>query len=423
MNINDIVTSLRGCSCGREHRTDIRAVEIHSGITASAGELLGKHGFPKKILFVADRNTIKASAGITESLLTAGFALKEHLYGDLRVADMEQVEELEGLCADIEGILSVGTGSLNDICRLAAFRQNKEFAIFATAPSMDGFASNSSPITKNNFKVSYPARQPSVILADTKILADSPAELKSAGFGDMIGKYTALADWRISHLLTGEHYCEAIAALSEKAVNNIASMAERITARDEEAAAAVMESLVLSGLCMGLENSVRPASGAEHVLSHFWEVKKLQEGRISDFHGKKVGVATVLINKIYREMTLLPAVEPARENLDWNEITDAYGEGLADEMLKANRPSVTDGVTPAALQAAWGDIRQIVDDTLPADAELLRLMAAAGAPVTPEEIGVSASLCAAGLKYSAFMRHRLTLMRLKPMLRINECNS
>jgi glycerol-1-phosphate dehydrogenase [NAD(P)+] len=83
---------------------------------------------------------------------------------------------------------------------------------------MDGFASNSAPITKNNFKVSYPAVQPQVIIADTAVLAAAPAVLKSAGFGDMVAKYIALADWRIAALTVGEYYCDRIAAVSAIAV-------------------------------------------------------------------------------------------------------------------------------------------------------------------------------------------------------------
>jgi len=416
LDIKAIEAALRGCSCGRAHHTNIRAVEIGSGITAKTGEILLQNGFPKNILLVADENTLRAGSGVIKSLLKSGFIIKRKIYEDLRVADMEQVEEIETLCEGTDGIFSVGTGSLNDICRLAAFRQNKAFAIYATAPSMDGFASNSAPITKNNFKITYPAVQPSVIIADTKVLAASPAELKSAGFGDMIAKYIALCDWKITKLLLNEYYCERIAALSEQAVKKIASLAEKVTQNNEETAAAIMESLVLTGLCMGFADSVRPASGAEHVLSHFWEIKKLQQGILSDFHGKKVGVATVLINRIYRDLAKIEQIEPAAEEPDWEEIMRAYGEGLAEDMMKANRPSVTENITPAQLKAGWSEIRQIVKTTLPQNDELLRLMKAAGAPVTPAEIGVSEALCDLGLKYSAYLRYRLTLMRLLPML-------
>lgn len=418
MNIKSIEADLQGCTCGRAHHTNIRAVEIGSGITANAGEILLKNGFPKNILLVADKNTLHAGAGVIESLVGKGFTIKQHIYNNLRTADMEQVELLEKLSAGIDGIFSVGSGSLNDICRLAAYRQHKAFAIYATAPSMDGFASNSAPITKNNFKYSYPAAQPSVIIADTKVLAAAPAELKSAGFGDMVGKYIGLADWRISHLLSDEYYCPKIAALAEQAVEKIAALADKVTENDEESAAAIMESLVLTGLCMGFADSVRPASGAEHVVSHFWEIKKLQEGLMSDYHGKKVGVATVLINKIYRDMVKVDNIDPAYENIDWETVKRIYGEGLVEDMIKANSPTVTQGITPGQLKANWSEIRRIVKDTLPENEELLRLMKAAGAPVTAAEIDVTDELCALGLEYSAFMRYRLTFLRLRPMLRI-----
>ena len=418
LDIKAIEAALQGCPCGRAHHTAIRAVEIGSGITADTGEILVKYGFPKSILLVADQNTLRAGEGVIESLLNRDFTIKQHIYENLRTADMEQVEVIETLCADTDGILSVGSGSLNDICRLAAFRQNKAFAIYATAPSMDGFASNSAPITKNNFKYSYPAVQPSVIIADTKVLAAAPAELKSAGFGDMIGKYIGIADWRIAHLINGEYYCEKIAALSEQAVRKIAALADKVTQDNEESAAAIMESLVLTGLCMGFADSVRPASGAEHVLSHFWEIKNLQQGLLSDYHGKKVGVATVLINKIYRDMIQAEEINPVYEDIDWEELKQVYGEGLTDDMIKANNPTITQGITPEHLKACWGDIRRIVDETLPENDELLRLMKAAGAPVTAAEIDVKDDLCALGLKYSAFMRYRLTLLRLRPMLGI-----
>ena len=126
MNIKSIEADLQGCACGRPHHTNIRAVEIGSGITQKTGEILTENGFPKNILLVADENTLHAGDGVLESLLKSGFTITQHIYNNLRTAEMEQVEALEKLCADTDGILSVGSGSLNDICRLAAFRQNKE---------------------------------------------------------------------------------------------------------------------------------------------------------------------------------------------------------------------------------------------------------------------------------------------------------
>ena len=200
--IKDFAT---GCPCGKEHTTTVRDVVIESGAVNRVGEILKRNGFAGKLLLVADKNTLKASEGIIESL--DGFDIEYKIYDEIRVAEMKHVEELEELISGREiSVLSVGTGSVNDPCRLACARQNKLLCIFGTAPSMDGFASYSSPIVANGFKASYDAKSPEVIIADTKILAKAPAYLKSAGFGDMIAKFIGICDWEIANTLIGTEY-------------------------------------------------------------------------------------------------------------------------------------------------------------------------------------------------------------------------
>ena len=169
-----------------------------------AGKILRDNGFEDTLLLVADENTIAAASGVRESLIEAGFILKEKIYENMMYARAEQVEELISLSDDVAGIISVGTGSLNDICRVTAYKTGKKFCIFATAPSMDGFASDTAPIIKNNFKESWQAEQPLVIIGDTKVLAAAPTELKASGFGDMVAKYIGLAEWKIANLLIGD---------------------------------------------------------------------------------------------------------------------------------------------------------------------------------------------------------------------------
>ena len=417
MDLNKLLSELSDCSCGRKHDFDVKLVEIGSGILGKTGELLKSVSFPKRVLVVADRNTLKASEGLLENLESAGFNIKLKLYDNLTLAEMREVEEIQRQSADVDGILSVGSGSLNDICRLAAYRENKEFAIFATAPSMDGFASDNAPIIENGFKLTWQAKQPVAIIGDTKILAAAPAELKAAGFGDMMGKFTALAEWKISKLLTGEYYCDKIAGLTQEGLKKVAEQADRMAANDEEAAARVMEGLVLSGLAMKLAGSSRPASGAEHVLSHFWECKKLEAGLWPEFHGKKVGVASVIIIKLYRKLAAeIETVEPTRDKTDWDAVKKAYGPRLEDEMMKLNSPTITDEIEPEAIKRSWSEIRRIILDTLPTDEEMLSMMTKAGAAVTPAEVNVTPALLEQGLKYHSYMRHRVLLTRLIPML-------
>ena len=415
MDIRSIVESLQGCPCGRTHTVEIRAVEIGHGILRQTAELLRRNGFPEKILVVADENTLAASEGILENLKNGGFVVKTQIYPDLRVADMRDVKTVQELSRDVDGILSVGSGSLNDICRYAARLEDKEFAIFATAPSMDGFASGTSPITENNFKTTRQARQPSIILADTGILARAPAILKGSGFGDVIAKYVAIVDWKVSHLTTGEYYCQAIADLTLGAVERMVALADKVTLEDEETAGAIMEALVLTGLAMRLADCVRPASGTEHIISHFWEIKKLEKGLISDFHGRKVGVATLFTSRIYHWLAEQD-VHFVPEKPDWARIYEAYGPNFTPDVKKLNDPTVTEETTAETCNAVWPEIRRIVREELPTYETLFDVMKRAGCALTLEDIAVDPELGAKGLEFHPYMRHRMTLMRLIPMM-------
>ena len=419
MNLEKILSDLKNCPCGREHTFDLKVCEIGHGVLARTAEILTGAGFPKRVLLVADENTIAAADGILDVLAEGGFDVKTRIYENMTHARAEEVAELMGLAADCDGVISVGSGSLNDICRVAAYKTDKPLCIFGTAPSMDGFASDTAPILENNFKSSWQARQPMVILGDTTVLAAAPAELKAAGFGDMVGKYIGLVDWRISKLLIDEYYCEKIAALTEEAVRRIMSYADDVQSGGEEAAGAIMEALVLTGLAMKLAASSRPASGAEHVISHYWECYKIVRGMWPEYHGKKVGVATVVCNRLYRKLAEIEAVDPIADPTDWDEVYTKYDPQLHADVKKLNNPTITDKVDPALLREKWSEIREIIKTTLPETEVLIEAMKRAGAAITPEEVNVNPQLYADGLRFHGYMRYRLLLTRLLPMLKID----
>ncbi len=418
MDISAILKDLKHCPCGRVHTVNIKAVEIGSGMLARTAEILRDAAFPRRILAVADRNTLAASGNIIEILENGGFSVKLKLYDDLRDPTVERVDEIRNLCTDVEGILSIGTGTLNDICRRAALLCDREFAIFATAPSMDGFASGTAPIIDNGFKYTMPARQPSVIIADTAILAAAPAHLKAAGFGDIIGKFTALVDWRVANLTVGEYYCENIANLVREALRRICSMAHRVSAEDAETAGTIMEILVFTGLAMKLAEASRPASGAEHMISHMIGMRKLAEGRHADFHGKKVGVATVTLCDLYHKAT---ATTPNfhSDTPDWERVYSAFGESIKENIIRENSPPITDRLDPADIAAKWNEIGRIVREELPTPAELLDIMKAAGAATTYAEIDTDENLARDCITYHPYMRDKIVLSRILRMTDID----
>lgn len=414
-DVMNIIKDFRyGCPCGMEHTTTIKDVRIGSGLVANVGEILKENNFSKNILLVADKNTLKASEGIKNSL--EGFNVEYKLYDNIRVAEMFHVEEIEALISGRDiSVLSVGSGSVNDPCRLACARQNKLLCIFATAPSMDGFASYSSPIVDNYFKASYDAKSPEVIIADTKILAAAPAHLKSSGFGDMIAKYIGICDWEISNILSGEYYCERISEYVRKTVDELLLMADTVTVNNEETAGAIFEQLLKTGIFMSFTKNSRPASGSEHIIAHLMECLELPHGVIPNFHGEDVGVATLKMLKLYKEMAKLDKITARRENVDWEDVYKVYGD-MAEDVRKLNTPTtVTDAVDPRDLENKWDKIREIINK-LPDYDRVYDAMKRAGCKTTLEEIEKSKEFYNKCVKYSPYMRRRITLLRLKDMI-------
>ncbi|MDP4153436.1 MAG: sn-glycerol-1-phosphate dehydrogenase [Bacillota bacterium] len=418
MDLQALLKSLQDCPCGREHHTKIKAVEIGEGLVKKAGKILAENKFPKNILVVGDGNSMRVTNGILDVIKEAGFECTTLIYDDMRFARMESVEELESLAKGHDGILSIGTGSVNDICRLTAYRRGVPLAIFATAPSMDGFASDTAPITKNNYKKSEQAASPWVIMADTNILAQSPAVLKSAGLGDLLAKYIAMVDWRASTLLTGEWYCDRVANITRTAVRKAVALADKVTGNSTETAEAIMEALVLTGIAMEFTGNSRPASGSEHIVSHFWEIMKLEKGIWPDFHGKKVGVATLMVAKIYKDLAKLPSINPRKANVDWDHVKKVYGN-FAGEVTKCNNPPLTDKIDLEFLKNNWGKVVDIINEELPDIDELERIMKISACATTPEEVNVTPEMVYNALHYSPYMRNRFTVLRIRDILGID----
>ena len=413
LNFRALIDSFRDCGCGMDHRCGIHDIRIGSGLVTQAGEILRENGFPRRLLLIGDRDTLAAAAGIEESL--TGFEVTRHCYDTLRVATMDDVRLVEDYLDRVDAVVAVGAGSIHDPSRLACARRNKPLCLFATAPSMDGFASYNAPIVDGGFKTTHAAKCPEVIIADTKILAAAPKALKSAGFGDMISKYIALIDWQVSHLVTGETYCPRVAELTRTAVDRLMTMADRVTLEDEETAAAVLESLLMTGIAMSFTRTSRPGSGTEHILAHYWECIELLEGKIPNFHGEDVGVATLLTLREYEALAGRETVTAHPEVNDWDAVYRAYGP-LAGDVRKLNTPdTITDGIDPRVIEEKWPEIRAIVRSVPDYDA-CYRAMKAAGCKTTIAEIGKDPAFVAESLLYHPYMRRRLSLRRVARMV-------
>lgn len=281
---------------------------------------------------------------------------------------------------------------------------------------MDGFASYGAPIVSGGFKATNPAKSPDVIIGDTKILAAAPSELKSAGFGDMIAKYVGLVDWQISTLLTGEYYCEKIASLTRSAVDELMEMADKVTVNDEYTAGKIFEALLKTGIGMSFAKNSRPASGSEHIVAHLIECVELRDNIVPNYHGDDVGVATLEMLKFYNALAENESIETENECVDWDDVFEFYG-GMAEDVKKLNFPdNVIDDVDKDDLKNKWGEIVKIIH-SVPGYSECRKAMEKAGCKLTVDDIGKDRKLFDDCVRYSPYMRKRMTLLRLRDMIK------
>ncbi|NOW03912.1 sn-glycerol-1-phosphate dehydrogenase [Clostridium beijerinckii] len=295
------------CSCGKKHRIDIKHIYVgenaYNRILDVAKEIL-----PKEILLVSDNNTYKALGKCVENELTeSGYNINNIILvsdGDLIPDEKAIGRVLVEVNNETELIIAVGSGSINDICRIISAKTHIPYVIMGTAPSMDGYASTVSPLIIDGAKVTYPGTNPYAIIADSNIMKDAPFEMICAGFGDILGKYTALSDWRLSNTIHDEYFCDTTEKLVRNAMYKCFENIEGAVKRDVKAIEYISEALILSGIAMTLSGNSRPASGAEHHLSHYWEIDKLSRKLEHPLHGNSVGVGTVISAWLYKKLNI-----------------------------------------------------------------------------------------------------------------------
>ena len=325
MTINEMAGAEFDCDCGHHHKLDIRHIAIGKGvlpeILSMAAPFKGK-----KIFMLSDDNTFAVAGQKTLQLLEQeGHLVKSFVFHTGSEMLIPDEKALGRLFMELEPqtalIVAVGSGSLNDMGKYMSARTGIPYIIVCTAPSMDGYASDGAPMICDGFKISFVATLAYGIVGDTDIMKDAPMRMIQAGFGDVLGKATALAEWKMSRDLTGEYYCETIVQLVEKALQKAIDNAAGLAVRDEQAIRYLIEALTLTGVAMGLTGVSRPASGAEHMLSHYWEMYYIAHNRFPEFHGIKVGIATPIICQVFRLLAdFIPAeamaVCPSQEQME-----------------------------------------------------------------------------------------------------------
>ena len=235
------------CSCVQKHHSiPTEVIEVSEGAIEKTAEILKDY---RRIFLVADENTYRVAGRRAEELLRAAGRLSHTLVLPspalpnaenigkvlIEAGRDREVYDINAWSLNPDYILAVGSGSINDTCRMVSYRLGIPYGVVGTAPSMDGYASVVAPLLNGQKKIVYNCSIARHIIIDLGINAEAPYPLLLAGVGDMIGKYVAILDWEISRDRNGEYYCEEIVHMVEEALSSVRELSGKLSERDPDA--------------------------------------------------------------------------------------------------------------------------------------------------------------------------------------------
>ncbi len=411
----------------------------------------------RRCLVVADTITWDvAGSTVYEHLREAGYALSSHLIDTSPdrdhakpICDDEEVNRTSQQIRAVDAslVIAVGAGTVNDVAKLAAFQSDRPYLVIPTAPSMNGYTSSTAAVMSSGIKESVPLPRTSVSVADwylshqllgtdrleespgtcaadIAILRQAPERMIAAGLGDLVSRSVSVADWYLSHRLLGTEYSPTAIALIEESGRLCDGQEHALPGRDRIAVASLMSALLISGEAMTQAGSSAPASGAEHLISHYLDMTRgLTDA--GDLHGCQVGVATITTAAFYEQLLALkldrdldiPGLTASHRS--WAEVQgdlqDHFG-GLATAMLPQARRRCLSRVQLSErlthLQSEWLSIQVELTPLLRPSASVYEQLRAAGAPVSFSNLGVEPARARAAVRFGRHIRARYTILDL-----------
>ena len=382
MEINELLLGREDCECGKSHKCPIDYVIISENAFENIPEITAEY---KRILLVADRNTYAVCGDAVKEKLS--FRLADTLIyatNGVLVPNENALDELRSnVTENTDLIIGIGSGVINDLCKQVSYEHNLPYYIVATAPSMDGYASKGSALILDGMKVTLNAGVPKAIIADVNVLKNAPFEMIQSGYGDIIGKYSCLNDWKLAGVVNGEYLCKYVMDATYEAVEKTVRLADGLAERDGDAVKALMEALVAVGILMAYVGNSRPASGSEHHMSHYFEIVGIVRGEEYFPHGIDVCFSAIDTAKIREK--LLAITDIAKFESHFNrakyekEIERIY-TGIKDEVLALQNKLGWYNIDRVSVyKNKWEKIREVLS-SCPSSEEMLSLV---------EKIGLS----------------------------------
>lgn len=428
LRLSELPATTFACDCGVAHTIAVQEIILQQDallqiVDVARRCLPGDNG-----LLIADDITYSLAGNrILEYLADAGYNLEVILLparpdGHVVADDQTVAFVTRHLNPDTDFLLAVGAGTVNDVAKLASFQAHRPYLVCPTAPSMNGFTSAVAAILSQGVKHTIGAHVPVAVVADVGVLSTAPAAMKRAGLGDLLSKPVSNADWQLAHMIKGDYYCDLplrLVAQAERACRQHAAAIGQGTLAGTQV---LTEALLRSGCSMAIAGSSSPASGGEHLLSHYWDMTAHGHGRQENLHGAQVGVATLVTATLYEK---LRQVDPAQIDLQalrhhyptWaqqmasmRQVHGPLAGAVIPEAAKKYMPLAQKEAEWRFILKRWSAIWQHLNTVLSPAADIRDVLLAAGAPTTIRELGIGEAELRTAFLHAHDIRGRYTVL-------------
>jgi len=426
--------------------TDTKELHISSDAAARVPSLFRKWFPGASAVVISDENTHHAAGERVEGVLRVrGIPTAEHLVFPGRPRLDATYENVRKVRSHLRRItpprgaavgVAVGAGTVNDLVKLASGELGRRYLTVPTAASVDGYAAFGASITKDGYKQTLECPAPLVIAADLTVLQDAPPPMTASGFGDLVGKITAGADWIIADTVGAEAIDGPAWSMVQTNLRAWIRDPRRLKEGDADAVARLFTGLTMSGLAMQATRKSRPASGTEHLFSHYWEMQHLEVDGAPVSHGFKVAIGTLAATAF---METLFARSPGAAEVDrrarcWPDhrlrevdVRRAYAETpMLEQVVAASlaKHASASEIAPrlARIRSEWPEIKGRVSRQLLPYSQVRDMLAQAGCPITAESIGLCRDDVKSTFVLAQMFRNRYTALDLAYELgRLDEC--
>jgi len=390
-----------------------------------------KQCFPgKQAVVIADKNTFKAAGKQVQEVLSAKLdvVLPPYIFDakDMH-AEMKHVDALTQFLSSVEAIpVAVGSGTINDLTKLASYRNNRQYMVVVTAASVDGYTAFGASITAGGFKQTFQCPAPRGVMADLDVLSEAPVEMNAWGYADLIAKIPAGADWILADALGIEAIDSVAWDLVQGPLRDMTADPDGVRAGDGKALCFLIEGLIMSGLAMQHLGSSRPASGAEHQFSHLWDIEHHTHHGIAPSHGFKVAIGSLSSLALYEQV--LP-LDLQHRNWSLGEIQSRWASfDYTEQRIRARFPDekvarqILDQahakyITPELLfkrlqqlSTLWPELKPKLEAQVIPFGELISKLGLISGPVKPEDIGIELFRLKDSFEFARYIRTRYTLL-------------